>query len=198
MHAGQHLSGWVDGIGPFDIRPQIDGTMILTINGEDHIVESDGDQGESLGNIHAWLILSQLASRRFASEVDGGQHRLDPKALLLVGTADFVLRQPRNDLLMDSVPVHDVDEGGQFVCHNAGVVEAVTQSILKYLSTESREDRDALVSAAMDIDSIYLTARLDIALRMITRSTDADLAAWARKVLADTVRPAFLRLVPDH
>lgn len=197
-HTRQHLSTWLDGVGPVDIRPQEDGTMILTINGEDHIVESNGDQGESLGNIHAWLILSQLASGRFAAEVDGGQHRLDPEALLLVGTADFVLRQPRNDLLMDSVPVHEADEGGQFVCHNAGVVEAVTQSILKYLSTESREDRDAFVSAAMDIDSIYLTARLDIALRMLTRSTDADLAAWARKVLADTVRPAFLRHADDH
>ncbi|WP_181180875.1 type I restriction endonuclease [Paracoccus sp. FO-3] len=198
MHAGQHLSGWVEGVGPIDIRPQDDGSMILTINGEDHIVESGNDQGESFGNIHAWLILSQLASRRFAAKVDGATHRLDPEALLLVGTADFVLRQPRNDLLMDAVPVHDTDEGGQFVCHNAGVVEAVTQSILKYLSTESREDRNAFVSAAMDIDSIYLTARLDIALRMLTRSTDDVLAAWARKVLVDTVRPAFLRHAEDH
>lgn len=198
MHAGQHLSGWVEGVGPVDIRPQEDGSMILTINGEDHIVENDGDQGESLGNIHAWLILSQLASQRFIIEVDGDQRRLDPEALLLVGTANFVLRQPRNDILMDSVPVHNSDDGGQFVCHNAGIVEAVTQSILNYLSTESRENRDAFVSKAMDIDSIYLTARLDIALRMLTRSTDADLTAWTRKVLTDTIRPAFLRHVNGH
>lgn len=152
----------------------------------------------ALGNVHAWLILSQLASRRFVAEGNGSQRRLDLETLLLVGTADFVLRQPRNDILMDSVPVHDSDEGGQFVCHNAGVVEAVTQSILRYLSNEPREDRDTFVAAAMDIDSIYLTARLDIALRMLTRSTDADLAAWASEVLTNTVRPAFLRHAQDH
>lgn len=197
-HAGQHLSTWVEGVGPIDVRPQEDGSTILTINGEDHTLEDNGDQGESIGNIHAWLILSQLASRRFVVEVNGSQHRLDPEALLLVGTADFVLRQPRNDMLMDSVPVHDSAEGGQFVCHNAGIVEAVTQSILKYLSNEPREDRDAFVSTAMDIDSIHLTARLDIALRMLTRSTDADLAAWAIEVLTSTVRPAFLRHADDH
>lgn len=196
-HAGQHLSGWVEGVGAIDIRPQEDGSTILTINGEDHIVENDGDRGESIGNIHAWLILSQLASRKFVAEGSGGQHRLDPEALLLVGTADFVLRQPRNDILMDPVPVHDSEDGGQFVCHNAGVVEAITQSILKYLSNEPREDRDTFLSTAMDIDSIYLTARIDIALRMLTRSTDPDLAAWAAKVLTETVRPAFLRHAHD-
>ena len=197
-HAGQLLSTWVEGVGSIDIRPQDDGSTILTINGEDHTVESDNDQGESIGNVHAWLILSQLASCRFVAEGNGSQRRLDPETLLLVGTADFVLRQPRNDILMDSVPVHDSDEGGQFVCHNAGVVEAVTQSILRYLSNEPREDRDTFVAAAMDIDSIYLTARLDIALRMLTRSTDADLAAWASEMLTNTVRPAFLRHAQDH
>nr|WP_272884926.1 type I restriction endonuclease [Candidatus Rhodoblastus alkanivorans] len=196
--AGQHLTTWVEGVGSIDIRPQEDGSTILTINGEDHTVEDDGDEPSSFANIHGWLILSQLASRRFVVEGNGSQLRLDPEVLLLVGTADFVLRQPRNDILMDSVPVHDSDEGGQFVCHNAGIVETVTQSILKYLSNEPREDRDAFVSTAMDIDNVYLMARLDIALRMLTRSTDADLAAWAVEVLTNTVRPAFLRHVDEH
>lgn len=197
-HAGQHLSTWVKGVGPVDIRPREDGTMILTMNGEDQIVESDADLSETFENIHAWLILSQLASRRFAVEVGGGQHRLDAEALLLVGTADFVLRQPRNDLLMDSLPVHDFDDGGQFVCHKAGVVEPVTQSILKFLSTEDREALDVFVSTAMEVNSFYLTARLYIALRMLTQSTDADLAAWARRMLNDTIRPAFQSHAKDH
>lgn len=198
MHAGQHLSTWVEGIGSIDIRPQEDGSTVLTFNGEDYTVEADSNESGSFANIHGWLILSQLASCRFVVEGNGSQQRLDPQVLLLVGTADFVLRQPRNDLLMDSVPVHESDEGGQFVCHNAGIVEAVTQSILKYLSNEPLKDRDAFVSTAMDIDNVYLTARLDIALRMVTRSTDADLAAWATQVLTSTVRPALLRHVDDH
>ncbi len=200
LYSGQHLSSWVEGLGSVDFHPQENGSMILKINGEDHVVENDGDQGESFGNIHAWLILSQLASRPFAVEVDGIQRRLDPKALLLVGTADFVLRQPRNDLFMDALPVHDSDDGGQFVCHNAGVVEAVTQSILKYLSTEEYEALDTFVSAAMEIDSVYLTARLYVALRMLTRSADVDVdvGAWASKVLTNTVRPAFLNHADDH
>ncbi|UVK50215.1 hypothetical protein DBIPINDM_007522 (plasmid) [Mesorhizobium sp. AR02] len=147
----------------------------------------------SNSTVQAFMGHVQLSSRRFIIEVDGDQHRLDPDALLLVGTADFLLRQPRNDVLIDSVSVHDADEGGRFDCHNAGLVEAVTQSIPKHLSAESCEDRDAFVSAAIKIDSIYLTARLDITVRMLARSTDTDLAAWARQVLAGRVGPAFLR-----
>jgi len=197
-HAGQHLSTWVNGVGSVDFRPQEDGSTIVTINGEDHVVDTEGDPGEAIGNAYGWQILSQLASRRFAIDTKSGQHRLDPEALLLVGTADFVLRQSRNDMLAESLPVHDGDGGGQFICHNAGVVEAVTQSMLRYLSTEPQEARDAFVKTAMEIDSVYMTARLDIALRMTTRSTDADLSKWAMEVLTKIVRPAFLRHADDH
>lgn len=197
-HAGQHLVGWVEGLGPLEIRPQEDGSAIVTIAGEDHMVEEVGVDAGSYANIHGWLILAQLASRRFVAEHDGQQYRLDPEVLLLVGTADFVLRQPRNDILMDSLPVHDTDDGGQFVCHEAGVVESVTQSILRYLNSEPREDRDAFIQTAMELDNIYLTARIDIALRMLVRSTVPDIAAWAEQVLTSTVRPAFLRHVEDH
>ena len=50
----------------------------------------------------------------------------------------------------------------------------------------------------MEIDSIYLTARLDIALRMLVRSINPETAAWAEQVLTSTVRPAFLRHAEDH
>lgn len=197
VHAGQHLVGWVEGLGPFKLRPQKDGSAILTIDGEDHTVEGGGPS-DSYANIHGWLILAQLASRRFVVEHNGRQHRLNSEVLLLVGTADFVLRQPRNDILMDTLPVHDTEDGGQFVCHKAGIVEAVTQSILRYLSREPREDRDVFINTAMELNSIYLTARLDIALRMLVRSTNAEIAAWADQVLTSIVQPAFLRHVGDH
>ncbi|WP_321968472.1 hypothetical protein [Burkholderia cepacia] len=125
-------------------------------------------------------------------EHKGRQHQLAPEALLLIGTADFVLRQPRNDILMDSLPVHDTDDGGQFVCHNAGIVEAVTQSIFRYLNSDTREGRDAFVKTAMELDSVYLAARLNIALRMLTRSANTDVAGWAKETLTATVRPALL------
>lgn len=192
IYPGQHLQGWVEGVGDLELRPQEDGSMVLTVNGEDHIVDTEGDPGESIGNAQGWQILSQLASCRLAVETESGQHRLDPQALLLVGTADFVLRQSRNDMLAESLPVHDGEGGGQFICHDAGVVEAITQSMLRYLSTEPLEARDSFIAAAMEVDSIYLTARLDIALQMATRSTDADLSTWATAVLVNRVRPALM------
>nr|WP_010892469.1 hypothetical protein [Agrobacterium tumefaciens]AAD50317.1 ymi [Agrobacterium tumefaciens] len=64
--------------------------------------------------------------------------------------------------------------------------------MLRYLSTEPLEARDSFLTAAMEVDSIYLTARLDIALQMVARSTDADLSTWAKEVLVKRVRPAFL------
>ncbi len=103
-HAGQHLSTWVKGVGSVDFRPQENGSTIVTINGEDPVVDTEGDPGEAIGNTYGWQILSQLASRRFAIDTESGQHRLDPEALLLVGTADFVLRQSRNDMLAESLP----------------------------------------------------------------------------------------------
>nr|WP_281422410.1 type I restriction endonuclease [Rhizobium leguminosarum] len=45
-HAGQHLSTWVNGVGSVDLRPQEDGSTIVTINGEDHVVDTEGDPGE--------------------------------------------------------------------------------------------------------------------------------------------------------
>jgi hypothetical protein len=197
-NVGQHLIGWVKGLGLVEIRPQEDGSAIVTVDGEDHTAEEVGGDAGSYVNIHGWLILAQLASRRFVVEHDGRQHRLDAEVLLLVGTADFVLRQPRNDILIDSLPVHDTDDGGQFVCHTAGIVESVTQSILRYLNSEPPENRDAFIETAMELDSIYLTARLDIALRMLVRSAFSDTAAWAKQVLASTVRPALLRHIEDH
>ncbi|MUZ75293.1 hypothetical protein GOZ90_21630 [Agrobacterium vitis] len=192
IHPGQHLQGWVEGVGDLELRPQEDGSVVLTLNGEDHIVDTEDDPGESIGNAFGWQILSQLASRRLTVETESGQHRLDPQALLLVGTADFVLRQSRNDMLAEFLPVHDGEGGGQFICHDAGVVEAITQSMLRYLSTEPLEARDSFITAAMEADSIYLTARLDIALQMATRLTDADLSTWATGVLVNRVRPALM------
>jgi hypothetical protein len=192
---GQHLIGWVEGFGSVEIRPQEDGSAIMTIDGEDHIVEEGGG---TYANVHGWLILAQLACRRIVAEHDSRQHRLDPEVLLLVGTADFVLRQPRNDIFLDSLPLHDTGDGGQFVCHRAGVVESVTQSILRYLNTEPREDREAFIATALELDSIYLTARLDIALRILVRSAVTDTAAWAEQILSSTVRQALLRHVEDH
>jgi hypothetical protein len=198
VHVGQVLMGWVEGLGSFELRPQKDGSAILTVDGEDHLVEEAGSESGSYANIHGWLILAQLASCRFVVEHDGRQVRLDPQVLLQVGTSDFVVRQPRNDLLMDGLPTHDTEDGGQFVCHKAGITEAITQSMLRYLSREHREDKDAFIKTAMEIDSIYLTARLDIALRMLASSADAETAAWAEEVLMSTVRPALLRHVEDH
>lgn len=192
IHAGQHLSAWVEGVGDVALRPQEGGSIIVTINGEEHTVDSDDDPGETIGNAFGWQILSQLASRRLAVEIESGQYRLDREALLLVGTADFVLRQSRNDMLAESLPVHDGEGGGQFICHDAGVVEAITQSMLRYLSTEPLEARNSFITAAMETDSIYLTARLAIALQMAARSTDADLSSWATGELVNRVRPALM------
>ena len=198
VQVGQVLMGWVEGLGSYKIRPQKDGTAILTVNGEDHLVEKAGNESGIYANIHGWLILAHLAACQLVVECDGSPVRLDPQILLKVGTADFVLRQPRNDLLMDGLPTHNTDSGGQFVCYKAGVTEAITQSILQYLSREHCEDKDTFIKDAMEIDNIYLTARLDIALRILASSADAETASWADDVLKSTIRPALLHHVQDH
>lgn len=197
-HAGQTLLAWVEGVGSVEIRPQEDGTTILTVGGRDHAVETDGEDGVSYANVHGWLVLAHLAARPFTIEVEGEQRRFDPQVLLVVGTADFVLRQPRNDILMDSLPVHDVEGGGQLVCHRAGVVETVTQSILAYLNDAQPADRDEFIAAVVEIDSLHLSARVEIALRTLTRSANEAKSEWAQATLQDIIAPAVREHFPDH
>ncbi|GBQ79831.1 hypothetical protein AA14337_1551 [Acetobacter malorum DSM 14337] len=194
VKVGQVLMGWVEGLGSYKIRPQKDGTAILTVDGEDHLVEEAGHESGIYDNIHGWLILAQLASCQLVVECDGSPVRLDPQILLKVGTADFVLRQPRNDLLMDGLPTHNTEDGGQFVCHMAGITEGITQSMLKYLSTECCEDKEAFINAAMKLDSIHLTARLGIALRMLASSANVETASWAEDTVALSRRATSSRL----
>ena len=73
----------------------------------------------------------------------------------------------------------------------------MTQSILKYLNTEPVADRDDFIAAAMQIDSVYLSARIDIVLRTLGRSAKEETAGWAQRALAEIVRPALLRQIPD-
>nr|WP_010892470.1 hypothetical protein [Agrobacterium tumefaciens]AAD50318.1 ymj [Agrobacterium tumefaciens] len=89
IHPGQHLQGWVEGVGDLELLPQEDGSVVLTIDGEEHTIDTEDDPGETIGNVFGWQILSQLASRRLTVQTESGQHRLDPQALLLVGTAGF-------------------------------------------------------------------------------------------------------------
>ncbi len=148
--------------------------------------------------IHGWLVLSHLAERRSQVDIGNGPERLDRHILMTTGRADFILRQPSYDLEFDRLPVHERDDGGQLVCHHAGIVEPVTTHMFTYLRREPRVEADSFVDEALDENDVYLLARLDIALRTLARASDAGLAGWAKTTLANKVRPALKGLLSDH
>jgi hypothetical protein len=158
--------------------------------GEVEVVSEDGDP-ETIENLHPWLILSHVASRWTVADFGRGPERIDRHILLTVGRADFILRQPGPEFEFAALPVHEMSDGGEFVCYSAGIVEAVTLNMILYLQNETRTEADRFVDEALEEDDLYLTARLDLALRMLVRSGKTGLADWASDVLTAKVQSAM-------
>lgn len=177
---GRQLVAWIEGYGRLDLE------------------EDGGEDDEAYQNVHAWLTLSHLAMWRMEVERDGLVSRVDRQLLLTLGQAEILLRNSSNELALDLIPVHETPDGGQLACYRAGIVEAITLHMMTYLRREARADADSFVEEALGEDDLYLTARLDLALRMLARSGDEDLAAWASETLAAKVRPFLTGTVADH
>ncbi len=92
---------------------------------------------------------------------------------------------------------HDFKEYGSFVCHNAGIVEPITLSILKFLDGAG-EMQTQWINEAVERNSLPLLSRVDIALRHIAKRGDTREGRWARQMLDQVIRPAFDRYPPLH
>jgi hypothetical protein len=93
--------------------------------------------------------------------------------------------------------MHHIDGHGSIVCHEEGIVEPVTLSIYHFLLRDHERVEDWL-DEAIARRSLPLLARIDIALRMLTHSGNRQVAAWAKRMLENSVGPALRALPALH
>lgn len=189
---GMRAAMLVPGIGVMDVTFQDDGSLIAEFDGQRHTVAIDPDEnaGDLMGDFHAWLILSHLAGQRMGIERDGQMYRLDLSLLGKIGGCPRVLRRPDNFLEGRGIQTHTIPGYGEVVCHAAGIVEPITFSLFKVLSTEGPE-LESWIEDVLEEDSLALLTRIDIALRETAKLADDVGRPWAQRMLAERIGPAL-------
>jgi hypothetical protein len=198
IEPGTRMAGLTPGIGVFSTTMQENGVTLLEYEGHEELLEPAERQGGkrvAYTNLHPYLILSHLAGQAF--ELAGADTtpapRLDPDLLLGVGSSPVVLRRPGGDPNVSSVPVHNISDDLSIICHKAGIVEAITLSLLRFFGREETPMRDQLIDLALEEAEPALLARLDIALRQTAQSADAPRAAWAATVRNDRLKSLLIK-----
>jgi hypothetical protein len=88
-------------------------------------------------------ILSHVAAYPLTLVDEQGRlERVDPAILLEVGACPIVLRRPGNDVEMNGLLLHDLPDHSSIVCHESGIVEPITLSILRFLGSEGERAQE--------------------------------------------------------
>jgi len=200
VRPGTKVAMHVPGAGVMDMTFREQGVVEIESGGQRHLITPDpGDEEHvTYTSFNSWLILSYLGGCTFALENEERQlGRVDPAVLLEVGACPIVLRRPGPDANQSGILTHHIPGHGAIVCHKAGIVEPITQSILRFLSSEG-EGAEQWIEEAVSRNSLPLLARIDIALRQLLDSADAHRSEFARRVLDDVIRPAKSALPALH
>jgi hypothetical protein len=191
---------YMPGAGVMNMTFRERGAIEFESGGHRELVQAEPGEEEHItyADFHSWLILSYLAGFPFALENEEGQQgRFDPAILLEVGACSIVLRRPGPDAEKNGVVQHNLPGQGAIVCHEAGIVEPITLSILRFLSSEGVSAQE-WIEEAVRRKSLPLLARIDIALRQLASSADAVKSDFAKLMIKDLVRPALSALPPLH
>ena len=190
--AGTHAAMHIDGVGMVDMTFEEDGSFTAEIGGKRQKIPADPEGlGGLLGDYHPWLILSHLAGQRIVYGAEAT--RLDLELLGRVGSCPHVLRRPDNFMQGSGVQTHSISGYGEVVCHAAGIVEPVTLSLFKMLSSEGPQQEE-WIERALASRSSSLLARLDIALRE-TEKLLGPVATWAQAARQDRIAPALTEAI---
>lgn len=202
IRPGKRIAMYHPDAGLVDLTFRENGTIFARAKGWQTVISPDeaeefGD--EVFGQIESWLILAHVAGYPILVESRDGKllGRVDPALLMEIGTCPFVLRRPVADQELNAVLTHEIEGHGSVVCHNAGIVEPITFSILKFLGHE-RERTRGWIDEAVNRNSLPLLSRIDIALRHLADGGDTPKAGWARNLLKDSIQPALSSYLPSH
>ncbi len=186
---GMTAAAHVPEVGMMNMTFEQDGSFTAEINGKREKITLDpSDLPTILGDYHPWLILSHLTGQPMVYGTDAV--RLDHELLGKIGSCQYVLRRPDAFLKGSGVLTHHVPGYGEIVCHMAGIVEPITYSLFKMLSSEG-PDQEAWIDQALAAESLGLLTRIDIALRATTQLFDPVRRPWAERMLREKIGPAL-------
>jgi hypothetical protein len=136
-----------------------------------------------LGQTTPWLILGQVASVPSATQEDENV-RLDAHILLEIGKCRFpLLRATDQD---SSYQVHDLEDEGQVLCDQQGVIEPATLAMVKLLSSKWPY-KEEWIECALRTESLPLMHRIHHALMSVL----PGMRDWAQKMVREIVNPAI-------
>lgn len=196
MPTGSRAVLYYPGLGPVNVTFLDGGALEVTAKGQRKHVEPDDETGKhiSYANIGSWLILSHVGGQPFQVSSPNLEVRGDPMVLQKVGQYQNLLRRPTEEVI--GITLHGLPGGAEVVCHQEGIIEPITMSILKFLSRDMDMAR-SWVHEAIETKSVFLLARTDIALRQLTKSADEEQARFASDMLKD-VAAVLSELMPYH
>ena len=161
----------------------------------EHVDTLETQAGEKIKvlDFGGWLLLSHLAGVRVGLiDDDGGKAWLDQTLLHYVGQSEIVLFRPDPREAMRTVPTYEVPNHGSIVNPKAGIVEPITMSMFKFLSTQN-EQAEGWVRKSAAEDSMPLLVRMFIALEHMSQLACAESATFSQRMLNEVVRPALSR-----
>ncbi|CAG1005900.1 hypothetical protein RHIZO_03214 [Rhizobiaceae bacterium] len=200
IRPGMAFAMSLPGGGRLDFRVGDDGKVMVQGGGVLEVLDADDfADGDLYADMDSWMILAHLAGHPFVAQSADGTlaGRADPALLTEIGTAPMALRRPAAQEDINGVLMHHIDGHGSIVCHEEGIVEPVTLSIYHFLLRDHERVEDWL-DEAIARRSLPLLARIDIALRMLTHSGNRQVAAWAKRMLENSVGPALRALPALH
>ena len=189
--------------GPvIDVHIDQDGSLVDSATGGLHLrISREGleeDRSVIYGNLHAWLILSHLAGVpmlgwRTPASVPGDLDRavrLDPALLAMLLDNPF----PLIPVVRGHEPLafreHSLPQGGTTICHEEGIIEPVTLSLFRFLSS-SGAAATKWIEQTVTTGSLASAMRLSIALSELARSANEQKSSWAEAMLRDHVLPVL-------
>jgi hypothetical protein len=196
LNAGGHYATMLPSGEWVDFTLRADGSAYVTIDGVRHEMDIGGEMQVSYKDIHAWMILSHVASTPFAVDGEDGPVRGDAMLLLQIGTCPMPLRAARGHSSLRMLPTTDFAGGISVVHPDAGIVEPITSGIMNYLAMEVSE-ADAWLEKAAGSGSIALLSRIHTALRVLSGFETHDRSKWANKMLSEVLMPALYEAIAD-
>ena len=198
IQPGTRVAMRVPGSSVMDMTFRKQGILEVGPDGQGHRSKLDlGEEDQVIyDSLYSWLILSHFGGYPFVMKNEDDQFvRFDSMILLKVGTCRMPLRRP--DPNQGGLLVHDVPGHGAIVCHEAGIVEPITQSIFHFLTSEG-EEAEQWITEAVRRNSLPLLFRVDIALRQLSCSADPNESQFARRMRDDVIQPAMSAFLPLH
>jgi hypothetical protein len=156
------------------------------------------ERSVTYGNLHGWLILSHLAgvpslTGGASAPMPGDQDmavRLDPALLGVLMENPF----PLIPVVRGHEPLgfreHNLPQGGTTICHEEGIIEPVTLSLFRFLSSSGATATE-WIEQTVASGSLPAAMRLSIALGEVARSADEQKSSWAKAMLQDHVLPVL-------